>query len=138
MPDNPDNPDDDMIIPLFPPAPEVAEGDYVTLQSSHQRFNDRRKYFILDEARKPVEVDMMTWAVWFSTDKKSLAHDEGNGWSVSSIFLGFDYAPLGKVRLMFETLYVFEGNCDVARFETVDDCLGYHQDMVGQMVERVQ
>ena len=94
----------------------------------------RMKFYILDDDHQMVEVPMMKWAEWFSTDYNHvIAADQGKGWQISSIFLGFDHSPLNS-NLFFETMIVQgkDNDRDFFRFATYDECLKFHRMWVGE------
>ena len=49
------------------------------------------KYILNDKGEPIVEEDLMKWAKWFQTGKRSVADDTFNGIRVSTIFLGLDH-----------------------------------------------
>ena len=87
------------------------------------------QYFILGDDHQPVEVPMFEWAKWFATDARQIAINEGDGWCVSSIFLGFDHSSRsdeGHPKLLFETLIAESGVTDVNRLATFEECMAFH------------
>lgn len=95
----------------------------------------RLKFYILDANHKMVEVSMMEWAEWFGGNdgyNHVIAADRGKGWSISSIFLGFDQSPQRTTGLFFETMIVqgHDNDRDFFRFETYEECLRFHQTWV--------
>lgn len=89
------------------------------------------EFFILGEDGEPKRVPMLVWAEWFG-QHKHIAYDEGDGWWVSSIFLGFDHAmPItGAKPLFWETATELRGYQDRERFSTRKDCLDFHRSKV--------
>lgn len=94
---------------------------------------DGMEFFILDEDKKPVQVPMFEWARFYGAHRQLLL-DEGDGWSVSSIFLGFDHSPLRTVPLIFETMVDHrpDGDYDIFRYATYEECAKAHSSMVEQ------
>ena len=70
------------------------------------------KYYMLD-GQNPVECkDLLTWAKWFETASRRVAHDEQNGVRVSTVFLGLDHCFDGDgPPVLFETM-IFGGEHD--------------------------
>lgn len=99
---------------------------------------DGMEFFILDEDKNPVQVPMFEWAQWFGQHRQLLL-DEGDGWSVSSILLGFDHTPDRELPLLFETMVDHrpEGDYDIVRFATYEECAKFHSSMVEQCKVRI-
>jgi hypothetical protein len=94
----------------------------------------RMKYFILDGDHNMIEVPLLVWAEWFETDyNRFIAADQGKGWSVVSMFIGFDMSPAGD-GLFFETVITQgkDDDRDFFRFETYDECLKFHRMWVNE------
>lgn len=93
--------------------------------------------YILDEHGEPkAEPDVVTWAKWFESAKRKLAHDEVGSARISTVFLGIDRNMGGAgPPVLYETM-VFGGDLDQEeeRYCTRDEALKGHADMV----ERVQ
>jgi len=69
------------------------------------------RHYILD-GKTPVPVsNVITWAMWFETAKRTVAHDEINGVRISTVFLGMDHRYGPGPPLIFETM-IFGGEHD--------------------------
>lgn len=70
------------------------------------------EYYILKD-KKPVVVDVLTWAKWIGyPGNKIVAQEMVGGGKVSTVFLGIDHAFFGQSPpILFETM-VFGGPCD--------------------------
>src|SRR5574337_937816 len=66
------------------------------------------KYFTLDADHNPVPCDLKTWAGWFETADRSVAHDTIGDVRVSTVALGIDCAVREGKPELFETM-VFGG-----------------------------
>jgi hypothetical protein len=88
-------------------------------------------YYVLGTDHKPIPVPMFQWAEFFQSNERQIALDEGDGWSLSSIFLGFDHSTRvdhGHEPLLFETMvFLKNGNNDQWRFTDYDECLAFHR-----------
>ena len=51
----------------------------------------RPRHYILDDERRPVPVDMMTWAQWFEDADRHVAETFTELYRVSTVFLGLDH-----------------------------------------------
>jgi hypothetical protein len=102
-------------------------------------------HYILNEDREPVEVDMMTWALWFEKANRTVAKTVivPNKVEVSTVFLGLDHnfnsqlPPIGcepDPPIVFETL-VFGGSMDghMNRYATWDEAEAGHARMITQV-----
>jgi hypothetical protein len=49
------------------------------------------KHWILDDNGRPIQVDLLTWAKWFGSDKRALAQETVGQNMISTIFLGIDH-----------------------------------------------
>jgi len=88
-------------------------------------------YFILRE-RRPVAVDLITWARWFETADRRIARDEvGKATTVSTVFIGCNHQFGKGPPLVFETM-VFNGKLDgeCQRYSSYDDAEIGHAAMV--------
>jgi hypothetical protein len=85
--------------------------------------------YILNDEKTPVVVDLMTWARWFETGKRTVgADDVGVDVHVSTVFLGLDHSFSHGPPLLFETI-VFGGRHDgyQKRCSTWADAEAQHQ-----------
>jgi hypothetical protein len=94
----------------------------------------RPRYFILDEEHHVVPADLMTWALFYDTDKRFVAYTEfeGGGY-VSTVFLGLDHRWWGNgPPIVFETMAFHtplpEDTMD--RYSSWDDAITGHKAMV--------
>lgn len=68
--------------------------------------------YILDKDSKPVlEPDILKWGQWFENSNRTVAKYEGEGYSVSTVFLGLDHQFGDGPPLVFETM-IFGGPLD--------------------------
>lgn len=96
-------------------------------------------FYILDEERKVVPCDLMTWVRYFGSNSRRI------GWtrvldkaSVSTIFQGNDFQTgPGGPPLIFETV-VFGGhlNREMNRYSTWDEAVAGHEAMVARVQKR--
>lgn len=94
------------------------------------------QHYILDENRKVIEADLMTWARWFqdSKEKRRVALFEQGGIRVSTVFLGLDHNYDDGPPILWESM-IFGG----PNSEDQDRCSGTWDDaleMHKQMIER--
>jgi hypothetical protein len=93
------------------------------------------KHYILDDDKNIVEADLVTWAKWFETADRRVAHDEVNGVKISTVFLGMDHSFNSDGRLiLFETM-VFDGDLDgeQLRYSSWDEAVAGHKLMVAKV-----
>lgn len=70
------------------------------------------KYYILDKDRQPVHVeDVLEWAQWFETAKRSVSLDKIGDVRISTVFLGLNHRFGPGPPLVFETM-IFGGKHD--------------------------
>ncbi len=84
--------------------------------------------YILDADGNPVpEPDLMTWAQWMQTAVRSIARDEIDGVTVSTVFLGLDHSFFSGPPVLWETM-IFGGphNDYQRRYSTRDEALVGH------------
>lgn len=91
------------------------------------------RYYIL-EGREIREIpDLLEWARWFNTDRKSIARKRFyfRKITVSTVFLGIDHSFDDGAPLLFETM-VFGGTLDgeMERYSTYEEALAGHKAMV--------
>lgn len=99
------------------------------------------KYILNDKGNPVAESDLMKWAQWFETAKRSVKDERlsilGQGEvRVSTVFLGLDHSFGGGAPLFWETM-VFGGTLD----EEQDRCGGSREQaeaMHAAMVKRVR
>ena len=93
-------------------------------------------HYMLDEHGQPVPCDLLTWARWFETAERHVAHDMDEGDAsgvrvrVSTVFLGLDHNYSGEgPPVLWETM-VFGGVLDgeQERYATLAAALGGHQE----------
>jgi hypothetical protein len=91
------------------------------------------KYILEGKKTVPCE-DLMEWAKWFEQADRSVAKDDVNGVSVSTVFLGLDHAFGESQPMLFETM-VFGGDLDQeqARYSTWDEAETGHKEMVARV-----
>lgn len=94
---------------------------------SIDRISERMKFYILDDDGNILQVPMLAWAEWFSTDKKQLAYDHGENWDVSSIFLGFDHS---NGKRLFETRTSYGDDYEIDRFTNREEQMKHHRTQV--------
>jgi len=89
------------------------------------------KYYVL-YGQSPVECkDLLTWAKWVKTANRCVAHDEQDGVSVSTSFLGLDHCfDGGGPPVLFETM-IFGGphDRDLERYCTWEEAEAGHAEM---------
>lgn len=93
-----------------------------------------RDNYILD-GRTPRPVDLLTWARWVGTANRTVAKDDVNGVTVSTIFLGIDHGWGADDRpLLFETM-VFGGQHDqeMERYATWEEAEAGHGQWLGRV-----
>lgn len=90
-------------------------------------------HYILDENRKPVAVDMMTWVRSFDRKNRQVDRTElPNGYLVSTVFLGLDHNWGPGPPLIFETMTFPEcpdGEQIQDRYSTRDEAKAGHADV---------
>jgi hypothetical protein len=103
-------------------------------------------YYILDADNHAVEVDLLTWGMWFEdADNRAVRYTQiTSAVAVSTVFLGINHRVFSKgPPLLFETL-IFGGPLDGegARYSSYDDAETGHATFVrkaraaiGQRVE---
>ena len=71
-------------------------------------------HYILD-GKRPVKVDMKTWAKWLDTADRKVASDVIGGLHVSTVFLGIDHNWDMGLPDLFETMVFHPGGaeCDI-------------------------
>lgn len=75
-------------------------------------------YYILDDEHRPVTVDLMTWARWHETERRTkgrVGSTETDLYWVSTMFLGLDHNYGEGPPILFETM-VFERQRKVVEF----------------------
>jgi hypothetical protein len=86
--------------------------------------------YILDEDGNPVlEPDIHKWGTWFENfNNRKLAHDEIDGVTISTVFLGLDHAWGDGPPLLFETM-IFGGSHDQyqERYSSKKEALAGHK-----------
>lgn len=92
-----------------------------------------RGYYILDDTHNPQACDnLMTWARWMENfEHRKVANDVVAHITVSTVFLGLNYAVSGEVPKLFETM-IFGGDLDagMSRYSTWAEALEGHQEML--------
>ena len=69
-------------------------------------------YYILNEKKKPVPVDALTWAKWFEKiENRIVEHTEFNGYLISTVFLGLNHQYGNGPPFVFETM-IFDQDSD--------------------------
>jgi hypothetical protein len=92
-------------------------------------------YYILDEHKNVVPVDMDTWSKWYSKADRRVAHDHVNEYRVSTVFLGLDhnFGMQPRTPLIFETM-VFSPDTRQERFarrySTWDEAVAGHAEAI--------
>lgn len=89
------------------------------------------KYYILKN-KKPVEVDLITWAHWFENSKDRIIVQEAlpSGKWISTVFLGTDHNFGEGEPLFFETMvFTKKGGeeVDVERYSIYEEAEKGHQ-----------
>ena len=97
---------------------------------------DPENYYWILEGHEPVSVDRDTWAAWYQDTDRHVATDTlPNGYWISTVFLGFNYAMPGQDEpVLFETM-VFPGKDDMhdldqVRYHTYAEAEAGHVAMV--------
>ena len=89
-------------------------------------------YYVLDQAGRPCPADLLTWAAWFSSADRTVAHDVVGGASISTVFLGLDHRH-GRPGppILYETM-VFGGPLDEEqrRYATREQALSGHAEVL--------
>lgn len=96
------------------------------------------KYFILEgQVVKPV-YRVEDWALWMSTNPNTrIAKTEGDGYIVSTVFIGLDHNYGGGPPEIFETMVFKQGeatNLDCERCGTYKQALKNHEYYVKQYI----
>ena len=95
---------------------------------------DHCQHYVL-EWHTPVRVyDFLAWAAWYAQTDRHVAHDEGEGWELSTVFFFFfvhrsrDEAAREEVPPLFETcLFRDDGGAQVlARYRTWEEAAQGH------------
>jgi hypothetical protein len=93
------------------------------------------RHYILDADNHAVEVDFMTWAIWFEDGNRTVGYTQINSEIlVSTVFLGLDHRFAGSgPPILFETM-VFGGplDGDGSRYSSYDDAEIGHRMMVAK------
>jgi hypothetical protein len=99
------------------------------------------KHYVLDAEHHVVEVDVMTWAMWFETiGNRTIGYTEVTSEiHVSTVFLGIDHRHWGDgPPILFETL-IFGGplNGQGMRYASYDDAETGHKTFVRKAREAI-
>lgn len=87
------------------------------------------RHYILDEQKRVIPVDLMTWATWFDdTAKRRVAWDEVGDVQVSTVFIGLDHNfGTSGPPLVFETMIFGGPHSDYCeRYSTWEDAMSGH------------
>jgi hypothetical protein len=94
------------------------------------------RHYILDADNHAVEVNFLTWAIWFEDADRRVGYTQITSHvEVSTIFLGLDHRHLGDgPPILFETM-VFGGplDGDGGRYSSYDDAEVGHRMMVAKV-----
>lgn len=94
------------------------------------------RFYLLDENKKLVPTDLMTWAREFADDNKRIVRsDVIAGCHVSTVFLGLDHGFTNEgVPIVFETM-TFEGPIEQQqeRYSTWDEAVAGHDAMCAKV-----
>ena len=86
--------------------------------------------YVLDGKIPKLEPDLIKWAMWFETAKRSVAENLLNSGDVkiSTVFLGLDHSSNGGEPILFETM-IFGGEHDQCqeRYATWDEAEAGHK-----------
>lgn len=63
-------------------------------------------YYILNDEKKPIQVDVLTWGKWFEDfeNNRRVMQTEFNGYEISTVFLGLNHQFGNGPPLIFETM----------------------------------
>lgn len=92
-------------------------------------------YYML-EGHTPVRChDFLIWATWYETANRHVAEDRGDGWRLSTVFLGRSFATEDGPPLLFETaLFVDGGMTNVLQqYATWDEARHGHWVFLGKV-----
>lgn len=97
----------------------------------HKAMSER--YILEGKKTVPCE-DLMEWAKWFEQADRTVAKDDVNGVSVSTVFLGLNHAFGESQPMLFETM-VFGGehDQDCERYSTWDEAETGHKETVARI-----
>jgi hypothetical protein len=90
--------------------------------------------YILNEQGEVVPCEnTLTWAKWFETADRTVAKTQGQGWMVSTVFLGMDHQFGDGPPMLWETL-VFGGPLDGEgdRYATAEEARAGHETWVAK------
>lgn len=95
-------------------------------------------YWVLDEQRRPVSTDALSWAKWFENlTSRSIAKTTVMGFEVSTVFLGCDHRLGEGPPILWETRVFGEGSSDL----DMERCSGtweQAEEMHRRMCDRVR
>lgn len=99
-----------------------------------------RGLYILDVDRNPVPCeDSFAWAKWMHGDgtmnHKQVALSTGEGWELSTAFLGVDFNVYGGAPLVFESRLTWADDESpiFRRYGTWDDASAHHAKVVAEI-----
>ena len=93
--------------------------------------------YILDEQDNPImEPDLLKWAEWFETTKRSIAKDTINEVLVSTVFLGLNHNFGDGNPVLWETM-IFGGEHDQyqERYTTKKEALEGHRKAIEMVMK---
>jgi hypothetical protein len=87
--------------------------------------------YILDGHTAIAEPDLLKWAAWIKTAKRTVRKDIVGDSEVSTVFLGVDHSFGGRTPILFETM-VFGGQLagEQDRCSTWDEAERMHEAMI--------
>lgn len=94
------------------------------------------EHAILVDGEVVIVDNLIEWATWFEDAQRTVARLETDNGTVSTVFLGLNYAfHTDATPMWFETL-VFGGTCDqyMDRYTTLEQAMAGHERIV-QMVQ---
>lgn len=90
------------------------------------------------KGHEPVPASLLEWANWFEKADRSVAQTQGDGYRVSTVFLGLDHRFCGDgPPLLFETMvFSDDDDEDMSRYSTWDEAIAGHERTVAEWRER--
>lgn len=89
-------------------------------------------HYILKE-KKPVQVDVVTWARWDRTADRTVKKDKIGSVTISTVFLGVDHNSFGGTPHLFETMVFGLDEEIMNRYSTWEEAEKGHQEILNEV-----